>query len=90
MTNNIIKFPRAQKRRKNLEEVLVDRLTDTNSHVNLGHVPFTCPDCKSKSSFDFSNVIFKSIVFYCAACGHGYKVTNPMFSDTILSNKTKL
>ena len=28
MTDNIIKFPRTQKRRKNLEEVLVDRLTD--------------------------------------------------------------
>lgn len=89
MTDNIIKFPRASKRKKNLNEVLVDRLTDTSVHVNLGHVPFTCPECKSRSSFDFNNVIFKSIVFHCAACGHGYKVSNPMFSDTILSNKTK-
>ena len=89
MASNIIQFPKAHKRRKSLTDVLIDRLADTHLHVDLGHVPFTCPDCKTSSSFDFSNVIFKSIVFYCAACGHGYTLTNPMFSDSVLSDKTK-
>lgn len=89
MTDNIIKFPKVRKRRKKIDEVFVDRLTDTHNHVDLGHVPFTCPECHSHSAFDFSGVIFKSVSFYCAACGHGYKVSNPMFSDTIVSSKTK-
>ena len=89
MTGNIIKFPKARKRRKKIDEVLVDRLTDIHNHVDLGHVPFTCPECKTQSTFDFSNIIFKSLSFYCSACGHGYKVTNPMFSESNPLAKSK-
>jgi len=83
MAGNIIKFPKARKRRKQLNDVLVDRLTDANNHVDLGHVPFTCAECNTQSSFDFSGVIFRHVSFYCSACGHGYKVTNPMFTQTV-------
>lgn len=89
MSDNIIKFPKAKRRRKNINDVLVDRLTDTRTHVDLGHVPFTCPECNTRSAFDFSNLIFKTVIFYCASCGHGYKVSNPMFSDTSIPNTSK-
>lgn len=81
MNNNIIKFPRARKRRKQLTDVLVDRITATDTHVSLGRVPFTCAECGNTAHFDFTNVIFKQVTFYCADCGHGYKVTNPMFAE---------
>ena len=82
MSNNIIKFPKAKPRRKKLTDVLVDRLTPTHQHVSLGTVPFTCPECKQVAGFDFTNLIFKNIQFYCSSCGHGYCVSNPMFADS--------
>ena len=81
MPGNIIKFPKNVIRRQVLADVLVDRITDTTNHVNLGHVTFTCASCDETSGFDFTGVIFKSVSFYCAVCGHGYQVTNPMFTD---------
>jgi len=81
MHGEIIKLPKNNKRRQVLADVLIDRITDTSNHVDLGHVAFTCASCEETSSFDFSGVIFKSVCFYCAACGHGYQVTNPMFVD---------
>jgi len=81
MSNNIIKFPKQRKRRKRLTDVLVDRLTSTDLHIDMGRVPFTCAECGNVASFDFTNVIFKHVTFYCAGCGHGYKVTNPMFAE---------
>jgi predicted RNA-binding Zn-ribbon protein involved in translation (DUF1610 family) len=81
MASNIIRFPRSKQRRKRLTDVLVDRITPTDTHVKLGRVPFTCPECGNVASFDFTNAIFKHVTFFCADCGHGYKVTNPMFAD---------
>lgn len=81
MVGKIIKFPKTVKRKQPLADVLVDRLTDITNHVNLGHVPFTCVSCEETNSFDFTGLIFKTISFYCASCGHGYKITNPMFAD---------
>lgn len=81
MTGEIIKLPKQVKRRQVLSDVLVDRITDTTNHVNLGSVAFTCVSCEETSCFDFTGVIFKSVSFYCAACGHGYQITNPMFAD---------
>lgn len=78
---DIIKFPK--KRRKKVTDVLVDRLTDCENHVDLGRVPFTCVECKETVLFDFTNAIFRSISFYCASCGHGYKISNPMFSNAL-------
>lgn len=89
MDNNIIRFPKVRKRRKKIDDVLVDRLTDTQNHVDLGHVPFTCPECKTHSIFEFSNAIFKHVTFYCSSCGHGYKVTNPMFTEMMPRSKSK-
>ena len=86
MKNNIIKFPK--KTRKKLDDVLVDRLTDHENHVNLGRVPFTCAECETKAVFDFTNAIFRNLSFYCGCCGHGYKITNPMFSNALRIVKT--
>jgi len=81
MPSNIIRFPRARKRRKQLTDVLVDRITALDTHTSIGRVPFTCAECNSTAQFDFTNVIFKHVTFYCADCGHGYKVSNPMFAE---------
>jgi hypothetical protein len=81
MADNLVKFPRARKRRKQLTDVLVERLTSVEGHVGIGRVPFTCVECSNSAVFDFTNAIFKNIVFYCAGCGHGYRVTNPMFAE---------
>jgi hypothetical protein len=81
MASNIIRFPRSKQRRKRLTDVLVDRITPTDTHVKLGRVPFTCAECGNTAQFDFTNAIFKHVTFFCADCGHGYKVTNPMFAD---------
>jgi hypothetical protein len=81
MANNIIKFPRARKRRQKITDVLVDRITTTEGHVSVGRVPFTCAECSQTASFDFTNLIFKHVTFYCSHCGHGYKVSNPMFAE---------
>lgn len=89
MANNIINFPRARKRRKKITEVLVDRLTDTTNHVDLGHIPFTCPECNCTTSFDFTGAIFRTVSFYCSNCGHGYQVSNPMFSTRLKVIKGK-
>lgn len=88
MSTNIIKFPAPKKRRKRLTDVLVDRLTPTENHISLGSVAFTCPECRQISSFDFTNLIFKHMEFYCNACGHGYKVSNPMFADASGKSRT--
>ena len=77
--SNIIKFPNKNKRKK-ITDVLVDRLTNSENHTDLGRVPFTCAECEQHVTFDFTNAIFKHISFYCAGCGHGYKLTNPMFA----------
>lgn len=84
--NNIIKFPR--KKRKKIDDVLVDRLTDHENHVDLGRVPFTCVECTTTVIFDFTNAIFRNVSFYCAGCGHAYKITNPMFSNALRIVKT--
>ena len=85
MPDNIIRFPRYRKRRKQLTDVLVDRITALDTHVSLGRVPFTCAECGTTAHFDFTNLIFKHATFYCAGCGHGYKVSNPMFAPPQVS-----
>jgi Zn finger protein HypA/HybF involved in hydrogenase expression len=47
----------------------------------VGPWEFSCPKCKSKTKFDCSNMIFKSLDFYCASCGSFFKVINPVFSN---------
>ncbi len=81
MSAKVIKFPKAAKRRKKMTDVLVDRIEPSPKHTDLGHVPFTCPDCGQVASFDFSNLIFRQVTFYCGCCGHGYAVSNPMFAQ---------
>jgi hypothetical protein len=88
MTDNIIKFPYGSKRKPPLTDVLIDRLTDTTNHVDIGNITFTCASCDQTSNFNFAGVIFKNLTFYCASCGHGYKISNPMFTDhQIIKNK---
>lgn len=77
----IIKFPKSNKRKK-ITDVLVERLTNPHIHVDLSTAAFTCVECGQVSTFDFTKAIFRSISFYCSGCGHGYRITNPMFAAT--------
>jgi len=48
----------------------------------VGPWEFSCPKCKTKTKFDCSNMIFKSLDFYCSSCGSFFKVINPVFGNT--------
>ena len=85
---DIIKLPNAKKRkRKKLEDILVEKLPDYDQHCSVGDVNFTCATCGNTSHFDFSKVIFKSCELYCSSCGTGYKISNPVFTQ---ASKTKI
>ena len=83
----IISFPNkktdsVKKTRAKITDVLIDRLEKNEDHIKIGEVNFTCPDCKSTASFDFTNLIFKAVTFFCGNCGHGYTISNPVFQKT--------
>lgn len=83
----IVKLPTAAKRkRKKLEDVLVEKLPDYDQHCSMGDVNFTCATCGTTSHFAFNQVVFKNCEFYCSSCGTGYKISNPLFSK---NNKSK-
>jgi predicted nucleic acid-binding Zn ribbon protein len=48
--------------------------------ILMGELQFTCPHCLTKANFNLSNMIFRTIEFYCANCGHLHKVGNPAFT----------
>lgn len=78
---DIIHFPNAlqKSRGKEILEPIVVQSSDTNKML-LGPWQFTCFKCKTKTSFESQNMIFKTIEFYCASCGSLHKVTNPAFT----------
>ena len=42
---------------------------------------YTCPNCKTKSTFNQENMIFKRIHFYCGGCGQPHVVINPALKE---------
>jgi predicted RNA-binding Zn-ribbon protein involved in translation (DUF1610 family) len=86
----IINFPgtkTAKTRRTKITDVLVEQLV-TDNHIKVGHVDFTCPNCQKVAKFDFTDLIFKTIKFFCGNCGHGYQMTNPVFDQSKKNTKT--
>jgi hypothetical protein len=83
----IVKLPNAKpKRRPKLEDILVEKLSDYESHTNIGDIRFTCATCGNVSHFKFDHAVFKTCELYCSSCGTGYKINNPLFVN---DNKVK-
>lgn len=79
---DIVKLPTTKvRKRKKLEDVLVEKLPDYDQHCNIGDINFTCATCGSTSHFNFNHAVFKNCEFYCSSCGTGYKISNPIFSN---------
>ena len=83
----LINFPgKTRKRRQKISDVLVEKLQEPHVHVDVGQMRFTCPNCKHTANFDFTNMIFRTMSFFCAKCGNGYRITNPIFKNTAAGN----
>jgi len=77
----MIKFPRARKKKhKKNEDFLVEKLPDHQQHNDLTGMTFTCVRCGNVSKFHVKGAIFRELNFYCAACGVGYKLNNPLLA----------
>jgi len=57
-------------------------LTSPDPHLRLalGAVTFTCTSCGENTQADFRNMVFRSLEFYCLACGVPFRVVNPAFN----------
>lgn len=53
---------------------------DRTNKLFMGPVSFTCPHCKGETRADLTNMVFRSLDFYCGGCGTYYKLTNPAFT----------
>jgi hypothetical protein len=53
---------------------------DPQNKLFMGPVCFTCPSCYRETRADLTNMVFRSIDFYCGGCGTFYKLTNPAFT----------
>ena len=52
---------------------------DPNVRLAVGPVSFTCTSCGKLASADFRNMVFRSLEFYCVACGTPHRMVNPAF-----------
>lgn len=78
---DIIKFPLgAQKARGRGNRPNVSALSSINGQLYLGPWEFTCQKCGAKTKFESTNMVFRTVEFYCASCGTLHRVTNPAFS----------
>lgn len=83
----LVKFPKKRNGpvKRRLEDFLVERLPDHENHVSGGDLRFTCASCGHTASFGFKGLVFRECCFFCAQCGTGYRVDNPLFSSKIKS-----
>lgn len=83
----LIKFPgKARKRRQKISDVLVEKLQEPHAHMDVGQMKFTCPSCNHTANFDFTNMIFRTMSFFCSKCGNGYRITNPIFKNVPINH----
>ena len=85
----IIEFPGKKPHRKKRTDVLIEKLSSSNDHIDMGNIHFTCPNCKQQATFEFYNLIFRTMQFFCSGCGHGFKMTNPAFRSTPVKIENK-
>jgi hypothetical protein len=86
---SLIDFPGRKKTRKmRAGQFFVEMLPNSDQHEDTQDIAFTCAMCKHRNEFLFSGVIFRECHFYCAGCGAGYKLDNPLFTN-LHRSKTK-
>jgi late competence protein required for DNA uptake (superfamily II DNA/RNA helicase) len=78
---DIIKFPVAvqNKRCQKDPKPHVSAIGTPSNHLYVGPWEFTCQRCSTKTKFEATNMVFRSVEFYCASCGTLHRVTNPAF-----------
>jgi predicted RNA-binding Zn-ribbon protein involved in translation (DUF1610 family) len=57
----------------------VSTSTDPKLRLSVGPVSFTCTSCGEETSANFHNMVFRTLEFYCLACGSPFRLTNPAF-----------
>lgn len=59
-------------------DLVVEKL-DADAGPTNSKLDFTCATCQNKTTFQISSAVFKTLELFCAQCGTGWKVTNPVF-----------
>lgn len=72
----IIEFPTENKIKMKVKKV---REKASEKYV-AGPFSVTCANCSTIAKFNFENMIFKSIDYYCPHCGQKYQIVNPAFT----------
>ena len=81
---DIINFPlAAQKVRRTSKKPHVVMVDGPGNHLYVGAWEFTCQRCATKTRFEPTNMVFRTIDFFCASCGALHRVTNPAFAPII-------
>lgn len=52
---------------------------DPNRRLSIGPVAFTCTACGEINTANFTNMVFRSLEFYCLGCGSPFRIVNPAF-----------
>lgn len=74
----VIKFPQKGPPRPGGRPVRVRQ--EPGNGLSVGKVNFTCVNCSNATTVDFRGMIFRTVDFYCAACGAFHRMTNPGFA----------
>lgn len=74
---NVVSFPGIAQKQK----LLPEPLSNHKNYLVIKDFEFTCPHCKTTSSFEQTNLIFKRLQFYCGGCGQMHLVANPAFRN---------
>jgi hypothetical protein len=59
-------------------DLVVEKL-ESDTVPTHSKLDFTCAACQNKTTFQISSAVFKTLELFCAQCGTGWKVTNPVF-----------
>lgn len=74
----VVKFPRQASKLASSDLEVTPMKPSIN---NVGsHIDFTCVTCQNKTKLELTNAVFKKMEFFCASCGAGWQVTNPVFA----------
>ena len=78
--SNIIKLRNTKGKSRKLDTAAyVAEKIDASEVPTRSAIDFTCPTCYNHTKFTFDRMVFKNLQFFCAKCGTGWKVGNPMF-----------
>jgi hypothetical protein len=87
--NNIVKFRSIKSKKQAKTPDYFAEKIDVEDIPSTSVIDFTCPTCYNRTKFTFERMVFKNLQFFCAKCGTGWKVGNPMFVSKILDKNGK-